>query len=70
VATPFVQGRLRESALSVEIISSCAHCGDPIRLEVDSELNIQVIEGGPKPLVFEPEIDWSTFAEPNIINAY
>jgi hypothetical protein len=65
-----VQGRLRESFLTVEIVSSCAHCGEPIRLEVDSELSFRVLEGGPRPLVFEPDIDWSTFSEPNIINAY
>jgi hypothetical protein len=65
-----VQGRLREQALSVEIDSSCAHCGTPIRLEVDSELKTRVIEGDPRPLVFEPHVDWSTFAEANIIDGY
>ena len=54
----------------MEIDSSCAHCGEPIRLEVTSKLSHRVIEGGPLPLVFEPDVDWSTFSEPSIINAY
>ena len=41
-----------------------------MRLVVDSELNYRVEEGGPTPLVFEPEVDWSTFTEPTIIDGY
>ena len=44
--------------------------GDEIGLVVDSELNYRIEKGGPSPLVFEPEIDWSRFKEPNIIDGY
>ncbi len=54
----------------MDIESTCAHCGEPIRIEVDSELRFRVIEGGSEPLVFEPDVDWRTFAERSIINAY
>jgi hypothetical protein len=37
---------------------------------VDSELKHQTRQGGAKPLVFSPQIDWNTFTEPNIIHAY
>jgi hypothetical protein len=65
-----VQGHLRNSRLEVEIKSTCAHCGEVIELVVDSELNYRIEKGGPSPLVFEPEIDWSTFKDPNIIDGY
>lgn len=37
---------------------------------VDSHMNYQVKEGGPEPLVFSPDVDWKSFADPNIIDAY
>jgi hypothetical protein len=54
----------------VEIRSTCAHCGDVIELVVDSDLNYRIEHGGPNPLVFEPEIDWNKFKDPNIIDGY
>jgi hypothetical protein len=54
----------------VEIRSACAHCGEAIELVVDSELNCRIVKGGPSPLVFEPEIDWGQFKDPNIIDGY
>jgi hypothetical protein len=40
-----------------------------MQLILDSDLNYQV-EGQAEPLIFEPHIDWATFTEPNIIQAY
>jgi hypothetical protein len=37
---------------------------------VDAELNYRINAGGQDPLVFEPEIDWSEFNEPSIIDGY
>ena len=65
-----MQGNLRKSPLVVEIKSTCAHCGEAIELVVDSELNYRIEKGGPSPLVFEPEIDWSEFKDPTIIDGY
>ncbi len=41
-----------------------------MRFTVGSDLKSQVAAGSPEPLLFEPEIDWATFTEPNIIHAY
>jgi hypothetical protein len=41
-----------------------------MRLTVGSDLKYRVVERGAKPLLFEPEIDWAKFSEPNIIHAY
>jgi hypothetical protein len=39
---------------------------------IDSDLRYQVseAEAGAEPLVFQPLIDWATFTEPNIIDAF
>jgi hypothetical protein len=39
-------------------------------LTIGSDLKHQVGKGSIGPLVFEPEIDWARFVEPNIIHAY
>ena len=70
MAAPFVQGRLRKKKLSIEILSECAHCERPMRLVVGSNRKSQIVPRGANPLIFEPEVDWANFVEPNIIYAY
>ena len=41
-----------------------------MRLIAGSDLKHQIADGSARPLLFEPEIDWATFAEPNITQAY
>ena len=52
------------------IRSECAQSGRLIELVIDSDLAVQVREGGDDLLVFTPRIDWETFRGPNIIDAY
>jgi len=70
MAAPFVQGRLRKKQLSIEILTECAHCELPMRLVVGSNMKTQIRPKGAKPLIFEPEVDWTNFTEPNITHAY
>ncbi len=70
MATPFVQGCLRAEPLTVEIQTACAHCGQPIQIAVDGDMRYRVQTPDAEPLIFEPDLDWATFAEPNIIHAY
>lgn len=70
MATPFVQGRLRNEPLIVEISTSCAHCARPIQIQVNHDLKYIVHSPGAEPLIFEPDLNWDKFAEPNIIHAY
>jgi len=70
IATPFVLGHLRKQSLQVEIRTSCAHCSRAMHIVVDEQLHWKVRERGANPRVFLPKIDWPTFREPNIINAY
>jgi hypothetical protein len=37
---------------------------------VDEQLQYRVFSHGPSPLLFEPDIDWTTFRGANIIHDY
>jgi hypothetical protein len=65
-----VQGRLRKEPLTIVISSTCAQSGQPVHIKIDSDLRYSVEEELANPLVFEPEVDWQDFTEPNIINTY
>jgi hypothetical protein len=41
-----------------------------MRFAIDHELNHRVLEGGSQPLVFEPDVDWDSFSDANIIDGY
>lgn len=69
-ATPFVQGRLRNEHMIVRVRSSCAHCGKPIELSIDSDLNCTVHDPDARPLVFVPDVDLLSLREESIINAF
>lgn len=70
MATPFVQGRLRDKYLKVIIDTACAHCGRPMRIHLDSAMRFDVDESDAEPLLFEPDVDWRTFKGANILDAY
>ncbi len=65
-----MQGQLRKEALSFSIETSCAHCGQPIHIEMDSELGYRVMEEGAKPLVHVPMVDLHKLEDPSIIDAF
>ena len=65
-----MQGRLTDKPTRTTIDTSCGHCGQRMRLTVDSEMHYEAELAGPSPLFFEPQIDWPSFQEPNIIHAY
>jgi hypothetical protein len=37
---------------------------------MDSELEYELLEGGPEPMLFHPFVDFATLPEPSIINAF
>ena len=69
MATPFVQGRLRDEDLKAVIDTECAHCGRPLRLEIDSHLDHWVHTEGASPLVCTPFVDVSKLT-PSIIDGF
>ncbi len=73
MATSFVQGRLRNEGLAIEIETECGCCGQELRIHSvydGNSLMHEVRTEGAEPLVFEPQLDWSRFTEPSIIHAY
>ena len=70
MATPFVQGRLREQKLEVEAVTQCSQTGREIRLRIDSNLVCEVLSQGADPYLFEPHLDWQRFSAPSIIHDY
>ena len=65
-----MQGQLREEPLSFTVESQCAHCGQPLHLELDSDLSYRVVEEGAQPLVFVPMVDFDKLEDPSIIDAF
>ena len=66
---PFVQGHLRKESLAVAFRTQCAHCGQSLQIEIDSQLEYRVVEGT-KPLVYVPLIDFKKLKDPSIIHAF
>lgn len=64
-----MQGQLRGEALSVSIETECAHCRQPLHIEIDSALRYRVADPGAEPLVFVPLVDVDRLADPSIIDA-
>jgi hypothetical protein len=76
VAMPFVQGRLRtvfaknSKSLSVMVKTECAHCAQPLHIEIDSEMRCRVEEEGATPLISVPVVDFSKVTAPSIIDVF
>jgi hypothetical protein len=70
IATPFVQGQLRQENLTVTLHTQCAHCGKEFQIEMDSQLNYSLSDPSAKPLIFVPLVDFSTLEDPSIIDAF
>jgi hypothetical protein len=67
---PFVQGQLRNEYLSFTIETECGHCGKPLHLEIDSDLNYRVLESDADPLIYAPLIDVNKLEDPSIIDGF
>jgi hypothetical protein len=65
-----VQGQLHREKLSFLIETECAHCGKPIRIEMDSDLNYKVLELDADPLIFVPNVNFGRLKDPNIIDGF
>jgi hypothetical protein len=70
IATPFVQGHLSNRPLSGTLRSECAHCGKPLEMQIDSDLNIEVLSEGAAPLISTPFVNLKRLKAPNIIDAF
>jgi uncharacterized metal-binding protein YceD (DUF177 family) len=67
---PFVQGQLSSKPLTVTVTTECAHCHQPLHLELDGELNYRVVEADAQPLIFAPMVDFAKLGKPSIIDDF
>ncbi len=65
-----MQGQLRNEYLSVIIDTECAHCGRPMKVKIDSDLNSTVEEKDCEPIVFVPDVDLFKIEDESIIDAF
>ncbi len=70
-----MQGQLRKEKLSFLIETTCAHCGQPLHIQIDSDLQYTVQESTvfpnpASPLVFVPSVDFDKLQDPSIIDAF
>ena len=65
-----MQGQLIGKPISVNVTTECAHCGEPIHLEIDSEAQCRVVGSGANPITFIPDVDFSTLPDKCITDAF
>ena len=70
MAAPFVEGRLMRKTFWARIDTVCAYCRRKLEIRVDNELQRTVIKPNVEILLFDPEVDWSRFTKPSIIDDY
>ena len=56
--------------MSVVIGTECAHCSEPMHIEIDSQLDCRVREEGADPVVFIPQVDFESLDDPSIIDSF
>ena len=56
--------------MSVTVNSECAHCAEPMTLEVDSDVECRVGSEGAEPVVFFPMVDFSKLTERCITDVF
>ncbi len=65
-----MQGRLRKQDLKVVVDTECAHCSRPMKIEIDSNLNVRPAGEGCAPMIFIPRVDLVNIREKSIIDAF
>ncbi len=67
---PFVQGQLRHESLTITFASECAHCGEPLRIEIGSDLGYRVEPKAAGVLVFVPMVDFAKLRAKRFIDDF
>ena len=65
-----MEGQLWKTPVSATIETECAHCKQPMRLEIDSALRVKWVEPGAEPQIFVPLIDFKTLKDPSITDKF
>ena len=65
-----MQGHLRNEPVSITVDSECAHCSEPLTLEIDSDMNVRVDPPDAEPMVFSPDVRLFDVRAPSIIDDF
>ena len=65
-----MQGQLRKEFLSFLVETQCAHCGQPLSIEIDTRMQYRVFEAEARPVLFIPHVDFARLKDPSIIDAF
>ena len=70
MATPFVQGKLRNESLSFEVRTECACCGERIGFSMKHDLSYRLDEPQSSPMIFFPIIDLTKLKASSIVDDF
>ncbi len=70
MATPFVQGKLRNEALSFEIGTECSCCARRIGFTMRHDLSYTLHELESSPMFFIPMVDFTKLKAPSIVDDF
>ena len=65
-----MQGCLRNESVTATLETRCAYSGRALTLFISVDGDVDVREEGASPLLFEPEIDWTTFTKAHILDDF
>ena len=65
-----MQGQLLGEQTTASVVTECAHCTEPMHLEIDSEARCTVAEAGADPITFVPIVDFSKSADRCITDVF
>ncbi len=54
----------------MQIQTECVHCGQPLRLQIDSALNFRSLEAQADPRIFVPLVDFARLLDGSIFDAF
>ena len=70
MATPFVQGKLRDESLSFEVRTECSCCGRKIGFTLQHDLSYTLDDPESSPLYFVPVVDFTKLQAPSIVDDF
>ena len=70
MATPLVQGKLRNEPLSFDIASECACCKVPIKFTMSHDLSYELGDPSSDPIFFVPLVDFTKLKAPSIVEHF
>jgi hypothetical protein len=70
IATPFVYGKLRDEKSAFRIETECANSGKPMKIELDSDLNITKMDKDSEPMFCVAIVETNKLKEPSIVDVF